>query len=733
MSRCASKCSTAIGPWSRCSERSSGSAMVWSPPRVISLVPSAAQLVGGALDGGDRLVEVERVDRDVAGVGHLLHGERLDVQPRVVGPQQLGRGADVRRARTGRRGGRTPRSRTGCRPRRRRCAAPGRCAAGGRRWRGRRSAARWWRRPVRSGSAASCVESPALGGQRYRRYVDQTCRNRPDRRQSTRGSVLTVAELVADPELRLAAGRRPRPRSTGRSRPPRSPSWPSPARGCRAASCCSPSGCCCRAPSTAARPTSPGWTPPGCAPSGWGWAPTCRYQGAPAQLVAAADEVGMPLLTVPDPVPFIAVTKAVFAYRARAERRQLEWALQTQRALTAAAVSPGRPARHPGRAPARPPAGPAVVIDLLGRVLAESGPGGRAAGAASWPSCSTRCARRAWPPRRVDIADGRRRELHPLGARRLRAWLLVDGPAELRGRAPAVRRPGLAAVAGAGTPARAGRGAAPGPGAGAGPAGPGHGGRRGRGPLAGRGRAGRRRPAGRRGRRAGRRRRSWPPTCSSRCRTRWSGWSATWSSWPCRWAPTCRGCWPRWPPAARPGSGSGCGRGRWPCRCGRPARRCRPAGSQGRHVHAGEIASSRLLLAAVGAPALQAYADAVLGPLDATRPGRRAGARADRVPGAQRALGRGRRRAAACTGTPCGTGSTRCSGSPAAAWTRRRTGTSCGSPCAPGSPPAPPRSSSRHTGSDPATPMATPCDRATRVGRERRVTMARCPCSGRPR
>ena len=65
------------------------------------------------------------------------------------------------------------------------------------------------------------------------------------------------------------------------------------------------------------------------------------HQGAPARLVAAADEIGMPLLTVPDPVPFIAVTKAVFAHRARAERQELEWALQTQRALTAAAVTPG--------------------------------------------------------------------------------------------------------------------------------------------------------------------------------------------------------------------------------------------------------------------------------------------------------------------------------------------------------------------------------------------------------
>ncbi len=50
----------------------------------------------------------------------------------------------------------------------------------------------------------------------------------------------------------------------------------------------------------------------------------------------------------------------------------------------------------------------------------------------------------------------------------------------------------------------------------------------------------------------------------------------------------------------------------------RQARSALPASRvRGRHVHAGEIASSRLLLGAVGAPALQAYADAVLGPLDA--------------------------------------------------------------------------------------------------------------------
>jgi PucR family transcriptional regulator, purine catabolism regulatory protein len=51
----------------------------------------------------------------------------------------------------------------------------------------------------------------------------------------------------------------------------------------------------------------------------------------------------------------------------------------------------------------------------------------------------------------------------------------------------------------------------------------------------------------------------------------------------------------------------------------RQARLALPASRvQGRHVHAGEIASSRLLLGAVGRDALQAFSDAVLGPLDAT-------------------------------------------------------------------------------------------------------------------
>src|SRR5690349_3505198 len=153
------------------------------------------------------------------------------------------------------------------------------------------------------------------------------------------------------------------------------------------------------------------------------------HQRAPARLITAADEVGMPLLTVPDPVPFIAVTKAVFAYRARAERQELEWALQTQRALTAAAVTPGgllgvlvAHRETTGRS--------GVVIDLLGRLLAQSDSGAERL-IARLSGLLESIRDQGLNAAAADISDGRRRELHALGARRLRAWLLIDGPAEL--------------------------------------------------------------------------------------------------------------------------------------------------------------------------------------------------------------------------------------------------------------------------------------------------------------
>src|SRR6478609_8383840 len=153
------------------------------------------------------------------------------------------------------------------------------------------------------------------------------------------------------------------------------------------------------------------------------------YQRAPDRLVTAADELRMPLLTVPDGVPFIAVTKAVFAYRARAEREALERTLRTQRALTAAAVSPGgllgilnAHREATGRS--------GVIVDQLGRVLAQTdADGGRLVERMSSLLASVRD--HGLTAAAADIGEGRRRELHALGAQRLRAWLLIDGPVEV--------------------------------------------------------------------------------------------------------------------------------------------------------------------------------------------------------------------------------------------------------------------------------------------------------------
>ncbi|WP_232662362.1 PucR family transcriptional regulator [Pseudonocardia sp. TRM90224] len=151
-----------------------------------------------------------------------------------------------------------------------------------------------------------------------------------------------------------------------------------------------------------------------------------RFQEAPQELVDAAEAAGMPLLTVPDPIPFIAVTKAVFAYHAKEERQQLEWALRTQRALTAAAAAPGGLggilAAHEhatGRA--------GLVVDALGRPMAESGPG-RANLIDELSALIDTVRAQGLHGAAVDTTPTRRREVHPLGSRRLRAWLLLDGP-----------------------------------------------------------------------------------------------------------------------------------------------------------------------------------------------------------------------------------------------------------------------------------------------------------------
>ncbi|MER7414997.1 PucR family transcriptional regulator [Streptomyces cacaoi] len=98
------------------------------------------------------------------------------------------------------------------------------------------------------------------------------------------------------------------------------------------------------------------------------------YQAAPAPLRRATAEAGLPLLTVGGQVPFLAVTKAVFAARAAEQRAAVEGAFETHRRLTAAAAS-GRGLAPTLHAWARATGVRTLVTDPLGRVLTAGGGG----------------------------------------------------------------------------------------------------------------------------------------------------------------------------------------------------------------------------------------------------------------------------------------------------------------------------------------------------------------------
>ncbi|ARF58008.1 PucR family transcriptional regulator [Streptomyces gilvosporeus] len=148
------------------------------------------------------------------------------------------------------------------------------------------------------------------------------------------------------------------------------------------------------------------------------------YQEAPEPLVRAAREAGLPLLTVPDEVPFIAVTKAVFDARADEQRAVLHRAFATQRRLTAAAAGDGlRPMLEEWTAATGVGA---AVLDPLGRLLAA---GERGAGPppAEARDLIERVAARGLRGSASSTAAGRQLEVQPLGARRLRGLLLLTG------------------------------------------------------------------------------------------------------------------------------------------------------------------------------------------------------------------------------------------------------------------------------------------------------------------
>lgn len=149
------------------------------------------------------------------------------------------------------------------------------------------------------------------------------------------------------------------------------------------------------------------------------------YQAAPQALVDAAEAQGLPLLTVADDVPFLAVTKAVFAARAAEERRELERSMQVHRSLTAAAAAnrgldPVLGAWWPACAVG------AVVLDPVGRVLAAVGCDADAVEAGAGLLAARAAAQGLRGLVQGEIGSVRV-ELHPLGTERLRGVVVLVG------------------------------------------------------------------------------------------------------------------------------------------------------------------------------------------------------------------------------------------------------------------------------------------------------------------
>ena len=149
------------------------------------------------------------------------------------------------------------------------------------------------------------------------------------------------------------------------------------------------------------------------------------FQQAPPVMVEAARVAGVPLLAVPDDVPFIAVTKAVFAARAAAERVELERAVAAHRALTAAAAGVGG---LEGLLTVwwRASGAPAVVVDPVGRLLASAGAGAGPLVAAAREGLEQVAGYGLRAAGSVTVGAHEAR-LHPLGTRRVRGLLAVGG------------------------------------------------------------------------------------------------------------------------------------------------------------------------------------------------------------------------------------------------------------------------------------------------------------------
>ncbi|MFD3870054.1 PucR family transcriptional regulator [Streptomyces sp. NPDC058623] len=156
-----------------------------------------------------------------------------------------------------------------------------------------------------------------------------------------------------------------------------------------------------------------------------GLGPSLPLQSVPAGLSDAAEQSGLPLLTIPEGVPLAAVTKAVFDARAAEERRLLERTLRTQRRLTAAVASTD-PLEGLLRAWHLATGVAVVVCDVLGRPLGSVGAQASTVLAEAAEILEAVALRGLRGSAGGDIPSGPV-QVQPLGAARLRGFVLLLG------------------------------------------------------------------------------------------------------------------------------------------------------------------------------------------------------------------------------------------------------------------------------------------------------------------
>lgn len=164
--------------------------------------------------------------------------------------------------------------------------------------------------------------------------------------------------------------------------------------------------------------------------AGLGFAVGVVHEAVPAALVEAAEEAGMPLLEVPRPTPFIAISKAVSAAIAADQYRALTAGFEAQRELTRAALGSDGPAALLTRLAAHVD-GWAALYDTSGAVVAAA-PDWAARRAARLTPDVARLRERPAPSSAVVGSTDDRVELQTLGTgRRARGALAVGTGAAL--------------------------------------------------------------------------------------------------------------------------------------------------------------------------------------------------------------------------------------------------------------------------------------------------------------